>query len=408
MASLPKLTNIKTDDNNLMIERLQQWSSINTFSSNIEGLEKMVLVLEEAIRPLEGTAHRIQLPNRSTIDFEGRPKEMAVGQALKVTKRPEAPLQILLAGHYDTVFEPDCPFQKSSFVEANRLCGPGVADMKGGILILINSLRILENSEISQKVGWTILLTPDEEIGSPSSQTLYTQAAKEADVGLIFEPSFPDGKLVSARKGSASYAVVAKGRAAHAGRDFFLGRSAIAALAHFAVAVHELNDKFPGVTVNIGHITGGEAINIVPKLASCHVNVRANNLEDLKRIEDLIYNYAIEAAKNIARDREGIELNVYPISKRGPKLFDNSTQNLFNTAKRCGRELGIDIDWKPSGGVSDGNILGEHGLPTIDTLGAVGGHLHTYEEYIEIDSLSKRTRLAGLILLTLASEGFKI
>lgn len=387
-----------------MIKTLKEWSAINTHSSNLEGLEKMVGILESAAEPLQGKSCRIELPKRTIVNEQGETSQVAVGKALQIKKRPQAQFQMLLAGHYDTVFETEGPFQKAIEKNSNRLCGPGVADMKGGILIMFASLAILEKSPLAKNIGWQILLTPDEEIGSPCSEQLYKNAAKESHIGLIFEPSFPDGSLVSARKASANFIIVAKGRAAHAGRDFHAGRNAIAALAYFAVYAHSLNNQFPDVTVNVGKISGGEASNIVPKLASCHVNVRANSSEELDTIEKLLDGFTHDAAKSISRDLEGIELSMHLISRRGPKVFDEASQKLFAIAKQCGHQLGLEVSWKKSGGVSDGNILSQAGLPTIDTLGAVGGHLHTYEEYIEISSLAERTRLAALLLLTLANR----
>lgn len=387
-----------------MIETLVAWSAINTHSENLAGLNTMLAVLESAMTPLGGKSKRIALPNRQHIDSQGQHLQLQTCDALHIEKRPEAPLQIILGGHFDTVFEAQSAFQKPKFIENNRLCGPGVADMKGGLLILLNSLLLLERSPLAANVGWQILLTPDEEIGSPSSEKLYSQAATTAHYGLIFEPAFPDGKLVSQRKGSYNFAVFAHGRAAHAGRDFHSGRNAIVALAHFVTAAHALNQKYPDVTLNIGNIGGGEASNIVPKLAYCYINVRGESEESLFIAAKNLMTLAKEATANIAGNPDGLEIQVHPMSHRLPKPFSASTQELFETVKRCGQQLGIEIDWKSSGGVCDGNILAQSGLPTVDTLGAVGGNLHTFEEYIELPSLAERTSLATLLLLTIASK----
>lgn len=404
MKTLLEQVTISEDEHQLMVENVKAWSAINTHSSNLIGLEKMLICLEAAVQPLGGIASRIRLPKRIHFDRKGECQQVAVGDALQVIKRPQAPLQILLAGHIDTVFEADSPFQMASHVDSQRLLGPGVADMKGGIVILLNSLRLLERSPWAKNIGWQLLLTPDEEIGSPSSEALYKKAAASANIGLIFEPSFPDGQLVSARKGSSNFVVVAKGRAAHAGRDFHLGRSAIAALAHFVVAAHALNRQYPNITLNIGHISGGESSSIVPSLAACHINVRANSCEELAAIASHLQTIARESANSIAIHNDGLEIFVHPLSHRVPKPFDLPTQALFATAKQCALELGITLGWKESGGVCDGNILSQMGLPTIDTLGAVGGQLHTFQEYIEIASLAERTRLTALMLLSWASQ----
>lgn len=387
-----------------MIETLLAWSAINTHSDNLAGLKTMLSLLENAMAPLEGKSKRIALPHRKKIDAQEKHLQLRTCDALHIEKRPEAPLQIILGGHFDTVFDVQSDFQKPRYIDHQRLCGPGVADMKGGLIILLNSLLLFERSPLAKYVGWQILLTPDEEIGSPSSEQLYYQTAKTADYGFIFEPAFPDGKLVSQRKGSCNFVVFARGRAAHAGRDFHTGRSAIVALAHFAIAAHALNQKYPEITLNIGKINGGEMSNIVPKLASCHINVRGQNEESLRLAAQSLRDLAKEVVEGIKGDRDGLEIEVYPQSYRVPKPFTPPTQELFSTVKQCGQQLGIEVDWKASGGVCDGNILAQAGLPTLDTLGAVGGNLHTIDEYIELSSLTERTRLTTLLLLTLASK----
>lgn len=390
--------------NHEMIDTLIAWSAINSHSENLAGLETMLSILDKAMASLEGKSKRITLPNRLHIDSEGQHLELPTCNALHIEKRPEAPLQILLGGHFDTVFSAQSTFQKPKLIEKNRLCGPGVADMKGGLLIMLNSLLLFERSPLARHIGWQILLTPDEEIGSPSSERLYYNTAKTVRYGFIFEPAFPDGKLVSQRKGSYNFVVFARGRAAHAGRDFHSGRSAIAALAHFVVAAHALNQKYPEITLNIGKISGGEMPNIVPKLASCHINVRGDNEESLILASKRLVAIAKEVVEGIAEDHDGLEIQVHPLSHRIPKAFNASTLELFSTVKQCGQQLGIEIDWKNSGGVCDGNILAQAGLPTVDTLGAIGGHLHTHDEYIELSSLVERTRLTALLLLTIASR----
>lgn len=407
MHNLIEQTTITANMHQGMIETLIAWSAINSHSENLNGLETMLSKLESAMKTLGGHSKRIALPDRLHINPQGEHLQLPTCDALHIEKRPEAPLQILLAGHFDTVFDAKCPFQEAKYLDSNRLCGPGVADMKGGLLVLLSSLMLFEQSPLTKNLGWQILLTPDEEIGSPSSEALYYETAKKVQVGLIFEPAFPDGKLVSARKGSSNFVVIAKGRAAHAGRDFHSGRSAIVALAHFAVAAHALNQKYPTLTLNIGHISGGEAPNIVPKDAYCHVNMRADTEEELVLAAKSLQVIASQAADSVSGPNEGLELHVHPLSHRVPKPFDAATNNLFLTVQQCGKELNLDIGWKDSGGVCDGNILAQAGLPTVDTLGPVGGHLHTFNEYIEISSLSERTRLATLLLLTLASNGLR-
>ncbi|MBA3237204.1 MAG: hydrolase [Parachlamydiaceae bacterium] len=404
MNALIEQLEISREEEEALVDTLQVWSSINSHSTNLAGLEKMLLTLDAAFSPLKAKSVRIKLPERNSFDNKGNKISRYSGDALQIKIRPEAPFQFLLAGHMDTVFEPQSPFQKAKLIADNRLHGPGVADMKGGILIMLTALKLFERLPFAKNIGWQVLLTPDEEIGSPSSEALYRQAAKETNIGLIFEPAFPDGNLVSARKGSANFLVVARGRAAHAGRDFHAGRSAIVALAHYIVLVHDLNSRYPSATLNIGKIEGGEAANIVPELASCHINIRANSSLELNQISEELQQITIKAIFAFTSTEDGITLTAYPHSRRDPKQFDQKTLLLFENVKQCGEVLKLDILWKESGGVSDGNILSAEGLPTVDTLGAVGGNLHTPNEYIEIKSLKERAQLTALLLSKYASH----
>ena len=242
------------------------------------------------------------------------------------------------------------------------------------------------------------MINSDEETGSAGSEPLLIKSAKQNDFGLLFEPSHPDGSLVSTRKGSLNFTVVAKGKAAHAGRDFYQGRSAIFALSRFIINAEELNNPEKEITVNIGRIEGGEAVNIIPDTAVCYGNIRMKNPEDLPMVMEALQ--IIVSSEN----QEGISLKLYENSARPPKPFDLKQQSLFDAMRTCGNELDMHLQWKPSGGVCDGNILSSAGLPTIDTLGVIGDHIHTAEEYVLLHSLTERTLLTTYFLLKLANQ----
>lgn len=226
------------------------------------------------------------------------------------------------------------------------------------------------------------------------SRDLIAQHAKGHDVGLVFEPSFPDGSIVSARKGSANFTIIARGKAAHAGRDFHLGDNAITKIARFAIEAEALTDDSKEITVNIGHIEGGGPVNIVPDLAVCRLNVRMREDKDLKMVKGKLKELAEKYAVELTQD-----------SERPPKPFDEKTQQLFAAFKECAAEFGMELKWSPSGGVCDGNTLAGAGLPTIDTLGMVGGGIHTPKEYAELGSLKERAKLLALFLMHFAKEG---
>lgn len=180
---------------------------------------------------------------------------------------PSASARVLLAIHYDTVFGPEHCFQQCTRLSDTSLRGPGVADAKGGIVVLRYALQALLKYQIHGEVGWTVVLNPDEELGSPNSSTYLRDLASEFEFGLLFEPALPTGALVSQRKGSGNFTAVVRGRAAHAGRHFEDGRNALAEISRLAAALDALNGLREGTTINIGHITGGGPVNIVPELA---------------------------------------------------------------------------------------------------------------------------------------------
>lgn len=381
-------------DKQEMLARLESWVNINSGSENLTGLGAMLEVIEKDFAILQGKSEKLSLPPRISIDSEGKSIKTTSAEALRITKHPEASFRLVLGGHMDTVYPASSPFQKVEKLSAQKWRGPGITDMKGGIIIMLKSLELLEKSSFAGKMGWEVLINPDEEIGSACSEHLFKEAAKRAHIGLIFEPSFPDGALVSARKGTMNYTVIAHGKSAHAGRDFYEGRNAITALAKWILSVEQINDRDKGITVNVGQIEGGHALNIVPDLAICRVNLRVDTSKDFEEVKKKLHEITIA--------NEGIHYTLHKISERNPKPFDQKEKRLFEQVKDIAGDIGIQLDWRPSGGVCDGNILAGEGLPTIDTLGVIGGHLHTDEEYLLVDSIVERTRLTTAFLLKLA------
>lgn len=384
-----------------MLTLLTTWAEINSGSDNPDGLAAMLSALKKAFSSLDAETQEIALPPHTTIDRQGKAAQLPSGSLLFLKKHPGARIQILLVGHYDTVYPSSSPFQKTQR-DGDILIGPGVADMKGGLVIMLHALKNLEQSEHAGKIGWEVILNPDEEIGSPSSGDFIAARAEGKLLGLIFEPAYADGKLVSVRKGSSNYTLVARGRAAHAGRDFPQGRSAISALARFIVKADALTQLEHGTTLNFGHIEGGVNSNVVPDLAICRLNVRVSKMSAI----DLIHKELEKFAEEV-NQQEGLSITLWETSSRGPKPFDKKSEILFDAFKVCGAELGLALDWQPSGGVSDGNILASVGIPCVDTLGVVGGKIHTHDEYILIPSLEERTALTSLFLKKLATGALK-
>ncbi len=385
-----------------MIALVQELAQINSGSYHQAGIDRMRAALRTHFSPIADSVLDVAMAPRMSIDQAGNTQSAPTPNGLSVRNRPSAPIQLLLNGHMDTVFGPESPFQSCRFLSPDRLNGPGVADLKGGLVIMLIALEALERSPWKEKIGWEAFFNPDEEIGSVGSTPYLQERAPHYDVGIIVEPQFSDGAFVSARKGSTAFALVSRGKSAHAGRDFHQGVNAIAALALPLQHLHAINSPGASTTLNIGMIRGGTASNIVPDLAIVHFGIRASTEEELLTTKDSIYRIIEEA------NTQGADLQLYQLSDRCPKPFDTATQQLFNEVKVCADLLGIPMSWRESGGVCDGNTLAAMGLPTIDSMGAAGGKIHTEEEYIEIGQLTERAKHLALLLLRIASGEHQI
>lgn len=386
------------DEKNMMISLVEKWANINSHSENPEGLNKMIQTLHSdfsSLQPDELTL--LPLPPRSIIGSKGIRIEIPSGKALLLKKRSKSPFQAFLGGHMDTVYPTTSLFQNCKYLDSNILRGPGVTDMKGGLVILLKTLEAFERSQWASKVGWEVIINPDEEVGSVSSKQLFVAAAKRNQIGLIFEPSFTDGAFVSERKGSANFTFIVQGKSAHAGRDFHNGKSAIYAIAHLIYEIEKLHEQFPNVSMNIGQIEGGQALNIVPELAICKLNIRGHSVKELSQTKEQLN----QIVKKI-HQRDGIQVTLIEDRSAPPKLLDEKTKKLFSHLKKCTDMLKLPFLLRESGGVCDGNTLSYAGLPTLDSLGGIGGKIHTDEEYLVLSSLVERAKLTTLFLIFLA------
>lgn len=382
-----------------MLEATIRLAEINSGSLNATGVDAVGAALVELCQPLDGEVQRLNLPPYTLITPEGEQARYPLGHAIRIRKRPEAPFQIYLGGHLDTVYAPDHPFQQVRWMDGNRLNGPGVTDLKGGLLVMINALLAFERTPWADQLGWEILLNPDEEIGSPASAALIAEAAERVQLGLIYEPCMPDGSLAGARKGSGNFSVVVQGRAAHAGREHHLGRNAIRALCDYISALDQLNGQREGVTINPGFIHGGGAVNTVPDRCMARFNIRIEQPED-----EVWCMQQLQRLGETINRRDGIHLQLHGRFGRKPKVLSAANRVLFELARSCGEGLGLSLEWHPTGGCCDGNNLAAAGVPNIDTLGVQGGAIHSSDEYLCVDSLVPRARLSALLLMRLAAE----
>lgn len=384
-----------------MVTQLLTWSKINSGSRNKLGLDEMRGVLRAFFSRLPSEITEPALKMGEYVSPKGQKEQVEYAPALLVSVRDNAPIQLVLTGHYDTVFPKDSHFQTPVSIDEDTVNGPGVADMKGGILVMGYALQALESSPNAHNIGYKILLSPDEEIGSPGSAPLLAELGRKSDVGLTYEPALADGSMAGARKGSGNFALIIKGRAAHAGREHHLGRNAINAMAEFTVKLDALNGQREGVTFNMAKIDGGGAPNIVPELAVGRFNARMVETEDMVWIEENVQKIIDEI-----NAKDGITAELTGGFTRPPKPMAPANAMVFDWVKSAGGLLGQNIRWAPSGGVCEGNNLWASGCPNVDTLGVRGGDIHSDREYIKLSSLTERAQLSTLILLKLASGEF--
>lgn len=386
-----------------MVETVKQWAAINSGSRNLAGLEAMASVLSDAFAPLGGTLRLVDPAPAHRVDADGNFRPLAHGRILRLSKRPEARVRVLLAGHMDTVFGPEHPFQTVTEIKPGVLNGPGVTDMKGGLLIMLHALTALERSPWAENLGYEIVINADEEVSSLGSAPALAEAAKTAHLGLVYEPAMADGLLAGARKGIGSFAVIARGRSAHAGRNPEQGRNAVLAVADAFVRLSALTGAREGLTVNVAKVEGGSPTNVVPDLAIGRFEVRVKTHEDRHWAEDQVKAIVAEVAKahDVALELEGA-------FNRPPKPMDERQAALFAAVKLCGQDLGIPINWAATGGCCDGNNLAAEGLAVVDSLGVRGGAIHSPDEFLITESLAERARLSALLLMRLASGAMPV
>lgn len=385
-----------------MVDQLHQFCLINSGTDNLTGLATMALTLQSAYKPIADAITVKKMNPFSIVNMTGNTSIKICGDALFISKRPHLKRRILLSGHMDTVYSATSPFQQLTYVTDNHVNGPGVADMKGGLIVMLHALTAFETHDAASQMGWDVLINSDEEIGSPASSALFDEIVHNYQAALVYEPAMTaTGTLAKNRKGSGKLTIIATGKAAHAGRSFDEGRNAICYLAEAVIAIHALNGQRDGATINVGKIAGGEALNVVPDKAVAKIDIRISLPEDELWIRN-------ELDKIMSQlKRSDYSLSVQGDFGRPVKKVCTGTQRLFNRVQQLGKKLDLIIDWKDSGGCCDGNNLAQHGLPVLDTLGVRGGNIHSSEEYILLDSLSERASLSALLLIDLAQGGLE-
>ena len=378
---------------------LERWANINSGSGHAAGLARMCAALREEFARAFPAATITEIASDAP-DFN--PPGV---KSLSISQRPAAQVQVLLCGHYDTVFEVDDAFQTCRWLDTTTLNGPGAADMKGGLVTILAALQALEQTAEAANLGWEVLLTPDEETGSHGTAHLFRGASARHRFGFVFEPARPSGDIVHSRKGTGVFKATCHGKAAHAAKIPNDGRNSILALAEYLLAIAKIPDELPSVLVNIGNIRGGTvATNVIPHLAVAEIDVRVTRMADREPLLALLR----EAADHI-NARDGFRLELTGEFNRPPKECFPAEELAFPEWQCAARDVGVaPFTWVHAGGASDGNFLAEGGLPSLDGIGPLGDGLHSDREHCRTETIAPRAQIVALFLHRVATGEIKL
>ncbi|MDH4064363.1 MAG: M20 family metallopeptidase [Acidobacteriota bacterium] len=306
------------------------------------------------------------------------------------------PRQVLILGHFDTVWPLGQLARMPLRRESGRLHGPGVLDMKAGIALGMLATRAVFELAPPEHTAVVMLWTTDEETGSDTSRALIEAEAAASSAVLVLEPALAGGALKTSRKGCGQYELVAHGVSAHAGVDPRKGVNAIRELAHQVLAVDAIRDLDRGISVNVGLVSGGTRPNVVPDHATAVVDVRATTMVDADEVD--------RSMRALRAVTPGATLDITGGFNRPPMERSEGVVRLFGLASAVATELGISLEEGGTGGGSDGNFTAALGIPTLDGLGALGDGAHALHEHVELGSLVPRAALIGGLLQRLTRD----
>jgi glutamate carboxypeptidase len=355
------------------IADLEEMVNVDSGSFNRDGVNRVATMCERRFRDGGWEIDRI---------VPADPDLPPVGDTVVGTLRGTGGPRVLLLGHTDTVFDDGVAAERPFSIADGRAFGPGVSDMKGGLVAGFVALEALRQIGFDRFDRITYVCNSDEEIGSPSSRDLIGRLATEHDAALVLECGRANGDIVSARKGITDYVIRIHGRAAHAGVEPEKGRSAVAAL----------HGRWPGVTCNVGVIRGGTRTNVVAEDAVLEVELRSPNLAALEEAEREVERICASSAI------DGVTIDVETEGWHRPMEKSEGSQRLVDAAKDVAAELGFVVSDAATGGASDGNTTSAAGCPTLDGLGPIGGDDHSPDEWLDVESIVPRiSLLAGII-----------
>lgn len=385
-------------DQAAMLAQVEQWVAVNSGTRNVAGLNTVAAMLADSFAALPGEVSLIDPDPVETVEPDGTIRAIEHGRHLLVQVRRQAPVRMLFTGHMDTVYGETHAFQAMRYTDPNTLNGPGAADMKGGLSVMLAALQAVEAGGIGDRFGYDVMINSDEETGSFSSARLIERVARGKVAAFTYEPALPDGTLAGARGGTGNFSIIVTGRSAHAGRNPEEGRNAIVAAADIALRLNAV--RGPRLAVNPARIDGGGPNNVVPDHAVLRVNFRPHGLDEIERARS-----QIDATVAMVAAQHDVTVAVHGSFNRPPKPIDAGAAKLFALVQQAGADLSIPIAWRDTGGVCDGNNIAAAGVPVIDTMGVRGGAIHSPQEYMIVDSLSERARLSALSIARIVAQG---
>jgi glutamate carboxypeptidase len=368
------------DHHNEYLDDLRTLTALEAGTLHKPGVDAAQSWLAERLAALGFTVERLPQP--------------VLGDNLYARRQGAGGKRILLLGHADTVFPVGTAAARPLRIDGNRIHGPGVCDMKGGLLTGLYAIRALDAVGCHSYGAIHFVVVSDEEIHDRGSLPLIRQSAREADVAFTLEAARANGDIVTARKTAVWATVRVQGKAAHAGVEPEKGRSAILALLRHLEAIDRLNGLRPGVTVNIGRIEGGTQPNVVAEEAHAELDLRAWRNADIPDLLAAIRAQLAQPVLDGATATLEVKLDgAMPAMERTPAVAA-----LEAATQRIAAELGFTVKGASTGGASDASFVAAEGVPVLDGLGPIGGLDHSPDEYIELDSIVPRTALLALLM----------
>lgn len=375
---------------------------MKTLLDYFQSIQAEILDSIHQIVEIESPSHNVE-GNRAVVDFienEARKSSLDLkmerifaenlGEHLIIRAFPSDEKPVLLLGHTDTVHPIGAKEKTPTRIENKKFYGGGVFDMKANAVLILKILKAFNELNLTPKRPVTILLSCDEEIGSPTGRAIVESEALKSEFCLVCEPS-ANGKVKTGRKGTGMFKLEAHGVPAHAGLEPEKGASAILEISKQIERIHQLNDLTIGTTANVCTISGGTTSNVIPETAVCSIDVRFKSMSEAERIEQEI--------RNLKSFDERVSLEITGAINRPPLERTEAVVSLYEKAKSLAAQINYDLGETEVGGASDGNFVGALGVPVLDGLGVSGGGAHTLEEFIFVDDIPKRAALIAALLL---------